>query len=300
MRLTLLHNPNAGEEDHSRDHLEALLERSGHDVTYHSFEDDDWHEALDGRGDLIVVAGGDGSVRKLFTAIGPSRTVAAVLPLGSANNIARTLGLDLERTAALLAREGGEPRSFDVWDVTSTWGASRCVEAVGGGLFAQILAKAAETSSEPSGQENVDFGLELLAEKLAAAEARPWTVELDGVRTEEDLIGLEAMNIREIGAHLSFAPEADPGDGRLDVVFVRPEDRDALFDYVQARLRDEQAEFPSLPTRRAGHVVLEPPGDVRLHVDDALPAWDLSFTSWVEATRADVQLDVLAESLGTR
>jgi diacylglycerol kinase family enzyme len=294
VRLTLLHNPSSGEADHDRDELESLLARAG-ELTYRSLDDDAWRHALDDGSDLVVVAGGDGSIRKVFTALGSRRILAGLLPLGSANNIARTLGLDYDAAAGLLAGGvEGDRRRFDVWDVTSTWGSSRSIEAVGGGLFAQLLDEADDAPSEPSGPQNVDFGLRLLDETLATVEPHRWVIELDGARRDEEVIGVEALNTREIGPHLPFAPAADPGDGLLDVVLIRPDDRATLADYVAARLGGrEDATPPELETLRAEHVVLEPPGAVRLHVDDLVPAWDLSTISWVEITRAGTTLDVL-------
>jgi diacylglycerol kinase (ATP) len=294
VRLTLLHNPTAGEEDHDRDELEAILADAGHDVSYRSLKDDDWLQALDDDVDLIVIAGGDGSVRKVFTAVGESAILALIVPLGSANNIARTLGLDSASAIGMLTE--GTPsvrRPFDVWDVTSTWGTSRCVEACGGGLFSRVLAKADDAPADPSGTDKVDFGLQLLAESLADAAPLRWTLEIDGERIEEELIGVEAMNIREIGANLLLAPEADSSDDVLDVVVVRPDDRSALAGYIAARLDEEEATPPRLSIHRGRHVVLQPPLDARLHVDDFLPAWDLSTTSWIEIVASDVTPDVL-------
>jgi diacylglycerol kinase family enzyme len=294
VRLTLLHNPKAGEEDHNREGLEAMLAGAGHDVAYRSLKDDDWSEALDDDVDLIVVAGGDGSVRKLFTALRDSPTLALIVPLGSANNIARTLGLDLDSAMRMLIEPGQHSRRrFDLWDVTSAWGTSRCVEAVGGGVFSRVLAKAEDAPADPTGSDKVDFGLELLAESLAEAPPRRWTFEIDGERIEDELIGVEAMNIREIGANLLLADGSDPSDGLLDVVVVRPDDRAALAVYAGARQNGEDVAPPRLSLRRGRQVVLEPPREVRLHVDDVLPAWDLSSTSWVEIVAADVRLDLL-------
>ena len=294
MRLTLLHNASSGDEDHDRRELEALLATDGHDVTYRSLGDDDWRDVFAESGDLIVVAGGDGSVRRFLTAIDRQPILARVVPVGSANNIARALGLDFDAAMALPKAGAQTNRSpFDLWDVRSTWGASRCVEAAGGGLFADVLVRAEDARADPTGDDKVDFGLELLARTLGASVPRRWSIEVDGSRSIEELIGLEAMNIREIGANLPFAPGADPGDGCIDVVLVRPEDRAELTAYVAARLADDDADPPSLETRRGRHVILEPPGEVRLHVDDMLPAWDLSTTRWIEITRADVQIDLL-------
>lgn len=296
MQVTLLHNPSAGDEDHGRAELESLIADAGHSVRYQSLDGEGWAEVLEHSADVIVIAGGDGSIREVFTAIGRLSTPVLVLPLGSANNIAHTLGLDFARARSLLAEASPPLKRFDLWDVRSTWGASRSVEAVGGGLFAELLAEAEDAPSEPSGPDKVDFGLRLLALTLREAVPRRWSIEIDGERIEEELIGVEAMNIRAIGSNLCFAPDADPSDGMLDVVLVRADDRGDLAAYVSARLGEEEPDPPRLDAHRAHHVVLEPPAEVRLHVDDVLPAWDLTTTRWVEITPAGSPLEVLAPS----
>ena len=271
-----------------------MLEDAGHDVVYRSLDDEDWGEVLDDEVDLIAVAGGDGSVRKLFTAIGGAPILALLMPVGSANNIARTVEMDFDTATRIL--DAGEPilrRPFDVWDVTSTWGSSRCVEAVGGGLFAELLSEAEDSRADPSGPAKVDFGLRLLRQTLADSVSRKWTLEIDGSRSVEELIGVEAMNVREVGANLPLAPDAEAGDGLLDVVLVSPDDCPALLEYVLARLEgDDDAVLPPLEIRRGRDVVFEPPSEVRLHVDDVLPAWDIDTTSWVEVAPAEVHLEV--------
>jgi diacylglycerol kinase (ATP) len=298
VRLILLHNPTSGEEEHGRRDLERLLESAGHEVTYRSLKDDDWADVLAEPRDLIVVAGGDGSVRKVFTALDGGSTTATLFPTGSANNIARTLGYETDDPTRLLAAwEPAVRVPFDVWEVSAPWGTSRIVESVGGGLFADVLTAADEEDADPSGEEKVDFGLRLVLERLAEVAAGTWELELDGTRVREELIGVAALNVRELGANLPLAPGADPGDGLLDVVLMRPADREPLARYVEARLHDEAGEAPSLESRQARQVVLEPPADAGLHVDDVLPAWDDSGSPWVEVRQADVRLEVVVPAV---
>lgn len=300
MRLILLHNPSAGDEDHDRRRLESVLADAGHAIEYRSLDDDGWAKALDEGGELIVVAGGDGSVRKLLTAIGRSPTAMTLFPTGSANNIARTLGFETDDPLRFVAGwETASRRALDLWQVTSAWGESRCVEAVGGGLFAEVLARAEDVRGDPGGDEKVDLGLGLLAQALEKPASARWEIELDGERFRDQLLGLEAMNMREIGPNLPLAPEADPGDGLLDVVLVRPEDRAPLAEYVAARLRDEDPPLPSLDIRRCRELVFEPPEDAGVHVDDVLPAWDAGAPRWVAVSRADVEVEVLVPAGGT-
>jgi diacylglycerol kinase (ATP) len=56
------------------------------DVRYVSVKQDDIEQALDKKTDLIVIAGGDGTITEVTTKL-PDRSIpVAVLPLGTANN----------------------------------------------------------------------------------------------------------------------------------------------------------------------------------------------------------------------
>lgn len=298
MRLILLHNPGSGEEDHSRASLEKMLTDAGHDVVYRSLDDEGWSDALRGSGDVIVVAGGDGSVRKVLTAIGESPTTVTLFPTGSANNIARTLGFETDDPARLLA--GWEPATrvaYDVWEVEWAADGTRFVESVGGGLFADVLALAEETRGEPGGDEKVERGLELLDKVLETTSAGMWKLQFDGDLVHQELIGVEAMNVRELGPNLPLAPDADPGDGLLDVVLLHPDDRPQLAAYVSARIRDEGADLLQLEVRRGTRLVIEPPAEHRVHADDVLSLSDSHASRRVEIRPAAAQIEVLVPAI---
>jgi diacylglycerol kinase (ATP) len=290
MRLALFHNPTSGEEDHRAEELVALLAEAGHDVVYRSLKDEDWADGLTEPCDVIVIAGGDGSVRKVLTAPDGFPITATIFPIGSANNIARTLGFATDDPAELLA--GWEPaarRAYDVWSVTSEATEKRFVESFGGGLFAEVLARADEEKS-PSGDEKVDRGLEILAEVVREAQPRVWELVLDGAQVREELLGFEALNVRELGPNLHLAPNADPGDRLLDVVLIRPDDRDALLAYVESKLDDEgKSDVPiRLASRKATTMSVADPGP--LHVDDKV--FDAE-SSLVDVRRTETQIEVL-------
>jgi diacylglycerol kinase (ATP) len=92
MRATLFHNPSAGHKA-DKDDILAAMKLADFDVRYVSVKQDDVEQALDKKTDLIVIAGGDGTITEVTTKL-PDRSIpVAVLPLGTANNIARSLGV---------------------------------------------------------------------------------------------------------------------------------------------------------------------------------------------------------------
>ena len=53
MRVTLVHNPTAGDEEHGRAWLTEVLEEAGHDVRYQSVDEEGWEAALTGDVQLV-------------------------------------------------------------------------------------------------------------------------------------------------------------------------------------------------------------------------------------------------------
>jgi diacylglycerol kinase family enzyme len=240
VRVLLVHNPKAGDEGHSRERLEALVSEEGHDVTYRSIKEHGWNGALADAPDLVAVAGGDGSVCEVFLALAGHPTPATILPLGSSNNIARTLGVAADDPRDLIAGwPSARRRAYDIWAVRGL-DESRFLESMGGGIFADVVARAKNVDDDSL--DKVELGLKLLADVIDEAVEQAWELTLDGNTSTERVLAFEAMNVRELGPNLPLAPEAEPGDGRLDVVLIHPEHRSALAAYVEARARGASGE----------------------------------------------------------
>ena len=84
MRVTLIHNPGAGRQEYDAKALMKLLRRAGHRPRYQSSKDKGWDRALDKRADLVVVAGGDGTVAAVARRMVRRGVPVAVLPAGTA------------------------------------------------------------------------------------------------------------------------------------------------------------------------------------------------------------------------
>jgi diacylglycerol kinase (ATP) len=289
VRVSVLHNPAAGDEQPGPEAIVSALAAAGHEARWQSLREAGWEEVLAEPADLVAAAGGDGSVRKVFLALVGKQVPVTLLPIGSANNIARSLGFDEDDPAALI--EGWNDHRLRLFDVCalSGEGESRFVEAAGGGLFADVLARAEESPADPSGEDKVEHGLRLLLESVTQAEPRRWQVSVDGRELSGELLGVEATNVRETGPNVPLAPEADPGDGLLEAVLIRPEDRQDFVDYLKARLDRSEASAPSFEVLVGRRIELQAPAGALLHVDDELVAPNAGRA----VAAAQVQLDVL-------
>ena len=64
MRVLLIHNPKAGDRKHSKKQLMASLTRCGHQAFYQSIKERGWKRTFKKPVDLVIAAGGDGTVHK--------------------------------------------------------------------------------------------------------------------------------------------------------------------------------------------------------------------------------------------
>ena len=265
MRVTLVHNPGAGSQGAGDARkLEKLLRQAGYEVRYQSSKDDDWKKALDWAADLMVVAGGDGTVARVTRRMVGRGVPMALLPSGTANNIARSLGL-LERPFEELVRGWRDARrvKLDLGIAAGPWGERYFVEGLGAGLFARLLAHPAKSK-----KKGVEGALRRLRDFAARCEPVELTALLDGKDISGRYVLLEAINLPYVGPNLHLAHDSRPGDGQLDVVMVTEAERDRLLRYLE-QWQDNRERLAMLPTLRGRRLQIEWTG-FELHIDDKL------------------------------
>ena len=220
MRALLFHNPEAGEADHSRKALMSLLGKAGFSTTYCSTRGSDFPEMLHEKADVFVAAGGDGTVGKVLRAM-PDRSIPlAILPLGTANNIARSLGLaeSPKDVIASLAKARGQ--RFDIGLACGPWGKRFFVEAVGLGPLTEAMSRIDAVGIERS--DGVRIGRDTFRKMLTEASPIQLGLLVDGRTLNEDMLLVEILNIPVAGPGLAFAPEGGVGDGLFDIVCIEP------------------------------------------------------------------------------
>jgi diacylglycerol kinase (ATP) len=269
VRVTLIHNPGAG-KSRKRDAtaLVELLSKAGHEVRYQSSKDDDWKSALKQHAELMVVAGGDGTVARVTRRMVGRGVPVALLPCGTANNIARSLGL-VERPFEELIRGWDTARrvKLDVGVAAGPWGERYFVEGVGAGLFAGLLDRPRANKAKRS-KHPVESGLRRLRSAAATREPLEIKAALDGKDISGRYLLLEALNLRYVGPNLHLADDSQPGDGLLDVVLVTDAERERLLHYLD-HWQDNRERLAVLPAMRGRRLQIEWTG-FELHIDDKL------------------------------
>ncbi len=174
-------------------------------------------------GRSIVVAGGDGSLHAVITALHRRRELAertlGLIPLGTGNDFARTLDIPLDPQDAARALLTGAPRSLDL-----------IVDELGGVVVNGVHAGASAQASRRGDRWKKrlgPFGIGILGYPIGAALASvkpPFVrlrVEADGEvvsDVDQHVLMVAIGNGASVGGGTELTPDADPGDGRLDVM----------------------------------------------------------------------------------
>jgi diacylglycerol kinase (ATP) len=197
-------------------------------------------------GRTVVVAGGDGSMHAVVTALYKRHELAgatlALLPMGTGNDFARgnDIPLDIEDAARLVL--SGESRKVDlIIDETGTV----VVNNVHVGVGAQASRKGHKWKSRLGaiGVGKVNLGKlgYPIGALLSAFHPPSWRmrVEVDGEvvnDVDRPVLMVAIGNGSNVGGGTELNPEADTEDGRLDVMISRAVDPMAKLGYV-AKLR---------------------------------------------------------------
>ena len=165
--------------------------------------------------DLVVVGGGDGTLNAVLDALIETRLPLGILPLGTANDLARTLNLpsDLAGAAAVVA--GGRTRQIDVGCVNG----KHYFNVASLGLSAQVARELTRETKRRWGVLGYPIALWRALHKRRSFHAN---IRCDQVRRRLHSIQIWIANGRHFGGGMTIAASARIDDGKLDLVSLAP------------------------------------------------------------------------------
>jgi diacylglycerol kinase family enzyme len=268
MRLLIIHNPDAGHEDLPRHLVIDRLQRAGHEVVWVDKDPVELGEISAEPFDALVVAGGDGSVARAGRMLAGRGIPIAILPSGTANNIASIVGATPDNLLQLLAR--GRTVPFDIGTLESPVASRRFLEGIGLGAFAEAAAMLGAHTDGPLAPDGREAELardrQVLGECVGRSAGYECRLALDDTQVVGTWLLVEVTNAGVIGPNLRLSGDAVPYDGLLDVVTVDVTEREALLAFVRAHQR-QVAVVPPLTVHRARRVTLGVPANQRFHID---------------------------------
>lgn len=183
-------------------------------------------EALAAGVDVVIAAGGDGTVRVVAEALRGGDASLALLPSGTGNLLARNLDLTLDDIDnALTVAFSGKDRAIDVGliDIETPQGRDRHAYVVmaGLGIDAKMLANTDDDLKKRAGWLAY---VDALRKALLDKNQLEFRYRLDGskirrVRAHTIIVG----NCGALPANILLLPDAAVDDGEFDIVLLRPE-----------------------------------------------------------------------------
>ncbi len=263
-RAALIYNPRSGRQRHARvlDALLTTLRGGGFEVepVPTAFPGQATELARERRqsAEVVFAFGGDGTAREVACGLMGGPAALGVLPGGTANLLALTLGLPREPVAAAAALLKLPARPFDV----GLAGGVPFLMMVSAGLDAVLLAA-------------LDTRLKWLLGKAAilGQGLREWwrypypalEVRADGERLEASFVSVS--NIPYYAGAYRLAPAARTDDGRFELVTFRGTGRAATAAFALDMVRSRHARRRDVEVRQVREVSLAGPAGAPAQVD---------------------------------
>ena len=170
--------------------------------------------------DLVIAAGGDGTVRVVAETMSGSDTLLALVPLGTGNLLARNLGIPLTNAEAVTVALGDATRTIDLVRLTADEAAEQKFAVMAGvGLDAAIMDHTDDTIKASFGSlayvlaATQQMGSGPISVQVTVDDAKPISR-----KAQMCLIG----NVGRLQGDVELIPDALADDGFLDVLVVSP------------------------------------------------------------------------------
>lgn len=272
MKTWVIVNPNAGSVGEIAVLEEALGRLPGTSVKLTEQAGDAERlarEALESGVELVVAAGGDGTLNEVVNGLSGDfgRACLGLLPMGTGNDFARTIGVPNDLEGALAVLNAGQIRTLDVARADVD-GRGRCFLNVSAGGFSGEVSERASDAKDRWGP---------LAYMRAAIGALP---ELKGFLARITLNGAETLELetynvvvsngRYVASGIPVAPGAVLDDGLLEVMIAPATTIPQLAVLVPTVLLGRHTDSDLLLFRKATRVEIECDPPMAFNVDGEL------------------------------
>jgi diacylglycerol kinase (ATP) len=223
LKTCIICNPGAGSVDDPSSTFEQLRDEHGAAtvrLTKDSGQATEFaHQAAEDGYELVVAAGGDGTLNEVINGIAAhvDRVRVGLIPLGTGNDFARTLGLPDSVEDCIDVLRAGHIRPVDLVRVTN--GGVRYMLNVSAGGFSGTVGE--KLTPEIKKSWGPLAYLRCAAEAFPELRAYRTTIVLDGMAPLElNLYNAIVANGQFVAGGTQVAPEAKIDDGQLDLVLV--------------------------------------------------------------------------------
>jgi diacylglycerol kinase (ATP) len=216
-------------------------------------------DRVDPRNTRLVAVGGDGTVHLALQQALAHAVPLAIIPCGSGNDAARSVGLPDDPVAAAKIALNGVPLAADVGHVRSPNGTSAHFLSVLSCGFDSVVSERANRLNWPHGRARY---LRAVATELPGFRPVRFVARFDGVEHAAPAMLVCVGNSPYYGGGMKICPDADIHDGKLDITWLNSVGK---VEFVRAFPRvfaGTHLSHPAVSAFRAQLVELDAPGQV--------------------------------------
>lgn len=271
-RARVIYNPSSGKEM-GRKHLADILialEEAGYEASAFATQkkDDATKEAeraIEKGFDLIVAAGGDGTVYEVINGMATkeNRPALGILPFGTSNDFARAVGISKNFEEALEVLKRGVMEQVDIGKMNERY----FINIAGGGSLTELTYEVPSKLKTVFGQLAYYFkGIEKMTQ------FKPYKIRanIDGEIIEENIMMFLISNTNVVGGFDKLAPFADYTDGLFDVLMLKKCNLAELGRVMTRLLNGEHVHDPKVLQFRAKKIEIVPSKNITINLDGEL------------------------------
>ncbi|PWS28078.1 diacylglycerol kinase [Pedobacter yonginense] len=163
--------------------------------------------------DIIVAAGGDGTINEVATKVLKHNKILGILPLGSGNGLARFLNIPKNLRQAISLINNLKIEKID----SATFNNKSFFNLAGMGFDAHLSAVfSSDKKRGLSGYVKLGF------KEVFNYQPQVYTINIDGVEHKRKAFAVTIANSSQYGNDVFIAPSASVKDGLLDVCIIKP------------------------------------------------------------------------------
>ncbi|WFA05991.1 diacylglycerol kinase [Bacillus sp. HSf4] len=270
-RARIIYNPTSGRELFKRNLPQVLqkFEQAGYETSCHATtgEGDAIQAAkiaAERQFDLIVAAGGDGTLNEVINGLAPleHRPKLGVIPVGTTNDFARALGIPREDILkAVDTILEGEARPIDIGRVNGQY----FINIAGGGRLTELTYDVPSKLKTMLG--NLAYylkGMEMLLPSLRPTEVE---IEYDGKLFQGEVMLFLVMLTNSVGGFEKLAPDSSLNDGMFDLIILKRTNLAEFIRLVTLALRGEHIRDEHIIYTKANRVKVTLKDKMLLNLD---------------------------------
>lgn len=182
-------------------------------TTHHSHAKVLAQEAVAGDIDIVAAVGGDGTINEVASVLESSKKIMAIVPCGSGNGLARTLGIPLDNAKAIAKINQLNTTEIDVGFLND----KKFFNMAGMGFDAHISAHFAK-----SVKRGFLGYIKSTLQEVANYKAQSYIINIDGKSIKIEAFMLSLANSSQYGNNAHISPTASTQDGLLDICIIKP------------------------------------------------------------------------------